>query len=1126
MSFSSNSGPYARVYVPRPTLTGAIATLLAALVATCPAAQGKDLVLIEAEAFDSPGGWVVDQQFMDQMGSPFVLAHGLGVPVNDATTTVSLPSPGEYRVWVRTRDWVAPWNVPGAPGRFRIVVDGSPLPKTFGTEGAKWQWHDGGTVRLGDRVEFALHDLTGFEGRCDAILLARDTNFIPPDGGDKLASLRSGLLGWDRGPADGGEYDLVVVGGGIAGTCAAITAARLGQSVALIQDRPALGGNGSSEVRVWPHGFSNYEPFPHVGDVVIELLGPHQPSQGVPDVKDHRHFNDRHKLELAQAEPNLTLMMEQRVNAARAEGGSIHSVIAQHTRSGRRTLVRGKRFLDSTGDGVLGALVAADFELAAEGRMGQTNLWSFGETEENEHALKCLCEDFNERISLSFTPAESAQPFPRCPWAADLIDVDFPGRNRNKTFDLKGDNQLGTWFWESGFNKNPIADGEWIRDLNFRAMYGAWDVLKNVDGRYSNHRLKWAAYVSGKRESRRLIGDVVLTAEDFRNATEFADAAFPCTWHIDVHSPHPDYFEENDTDAFFSTFTRGDKYQYKQPYWAPYRCLYSRNIDNLFMAGRDISVTQDGLGAVRVMRTCGMMGEIVGMASSICKDKGCTPREVYQRYLPELRALMLGGLPCVTSTEPEVDVASWDELREREQAPEWFRDAKYGIYFHWGVYSVPAFGNEWYPRDMHNPEGYVHKHHLATYGDPSEHGYDDFVDEFTAEHFDATEWIDLFARSGARFVGPVAEHHDGFALWDSNLTPWNSVDRGPRRDLLGEITEAARERGMKVVATFHHARNHLREENGQWVGHYSFAMTNYPGAFDDPERALLYGDMPRDEFLEMWYGKLREVIDRYEPDLIWFDSWLDTIPDDLRRRFVDYYYNSADKWGRDVAVTFKQEDLPKGIGVFDIEKGGMAEIADSPWLSDDTISLGSWCYTRNLRIKESAMVVHNLVDIVSKNGQLLLNVSPKADGSIPEDQRKVLIELGAWLDQNGEAIYETRPFVTHGHGPTTAGANRFGGIRTDQRYTAADIRYTSRGDVIYAIQLGVPTSGSETLLEPFGKSGPASAIEVVDIALVGSDEKIAWRRTDAGVVIVGPQAPSNQTALAFRMTTKGAPTEK
>ena len=613
--------------------------------------KNAHLVLIEAESFDELGGWVVDQQFMDQMGSPYLLAHGLGVPVPDCTTEISVPSEGEYRVWVRTRDWAAPWDVPEAPGRFQLIINDHNVENTFGTERADWHWQDGGIVSLGTTATLKLRDLTGFEGRCDAILFSSDPDYIPPDGGDELTALRGRLLGWDQSPSDGGTFDLVVVGGGIAGTSAAITAARLGLTVALIQDRPVLGGNGSSEVRVWPEGYTNHEPYPRVGDVVNELV-PYRELKQSPDAKAVVEFNDRHKEQLARAETNLTLLLEHRIHIAETDDGTVQSVVAQHIRTGRRTQLEGRWFLDSTGDGVLGALVGADYEVTAKGRMGVTNLWDVGEVEQNEHLLNCLCGE-DDPLSLNFSAAGTPQPFPKCLWAVDLSDTLFPGRPGTETFGAKELKQLGNWFWESGFDKDPIEDAEWVRDLNLRAMYGAWDALKNVDGLYPNHRLKWAAYIAGKRESRRLMGDVVLTADDVRDGVEFEDASFPCTWHVDIHAPHPDYFDNDNPDAFLSTFTRGAEYSYEGPYWAPYRCLYSRNTSNLFMAGRNISVTHEGLGPVRVMRTCGMMGEIVGMAASICKRHICTPREVYEQHLPALKALMEIG--AGKETMPKTD---------------------------------------------------------------------------------------------------------------------------------------------------------------------------------------------------------------------------------------------------------------------------------------------------------------------------------------------------------------------------------------------------------------------------------------------------------------------------------------
>lgn len=498
------------------------------------------------------------------------------------------------------------------------------------------------------------------------------------------------------------------------------------------------------------------------------------------------------------------------------------------------------------------------------------------------------------------------------------------------------------------------------------------------------------------------------------------------------------------------------------------------------------------------------------------------------RLVGAILLFIILGSVSPAAAEDKTYEPNWESLRGRQPAPEWFRDAKYGIYFHWGVYSVPAYGNEWYPRHMHDKGKersghHVYEHHKKTYGDPSEYGYDRFVEQFKAEHFDAEEWCDLFQKSGARFVGPVAEHHDGFAMWDSEVTPWNSVDRGPRRDVMGEIAEAARARDMKVVATFHHARNSLwrqPQKNGsaQWTGHYSHAMEHFPSVLEDPERAILYGYMPREQFLDMWLTKLEEVIDNYDPDLIWFDSWLHEIPDETKMKFLAHYFNHAEQTGQEVLVTYKQEDLPQDVGVLDLEKGGMAKLTDFVWLTDDTISLGSWCYTDSLKVKPTHVVLHSLVDIVSKNGQLLLNISPKADGSIPENQRKVLLELGEWLKDYGEAIYDTRPFVVFGHGPTKAGKGHFGGIALDKGYTADDIRYTRNGKTVYAIQLGWDGGGKETLLSGFAKGDGQSSMTVAGVSMLGSDAQIDWSQSDDGVTVTSPSQAPNEMALVYKIS--------
>ncbi|MEI7534027.1 MAG: FAD-dependent oxidoreductase [Verrucomicrobiae bacterium] len=600
-----------------------------------------EFVFLEAEQFADLGGWDLDQQSMDQMGSPYLLAHGLGIPVKDAVTQVTFPSAGNYRVWVRTRDWVAPWKAPGAPGKFQLLLDGQPLQEIFGTKNADWHWHDGGVVSVGAKATVALHDLTGFEGRCEAILFCKDASFEPTNDVAALTKFRRALLGLPEHPDDGGEFDLVVVGGGLAGTCAALSAARNGLRVALVQDRPVLGGNCSSEVRVWPEGHTQQPPYPHIGEIVDEIC-PQNPPPGNKNAKGRELYDDPRKMAAVQAEPRITLLAEQRAVAAEMTEHQISAVIAQHTRTARQIRLRAKFFADCTGDASIGFLAGADFEMSKGLKMGTSNLWNVLDAADEKQVLQCECKD-KDALFMCMVEHKAEQPFPRCPWAIDLTDKPFPGRKKfkGKWGGANPLDNLGGWFWESGFDKDPTTDIERIRDLNFRAMYGAWDALKNVDKLYPNHRLGWAAFIAGKRESRRLMGDVIVSADDFRQMRTFPDGAFPCTWSIDLHAPDPKFSKGLGDEAFIADSTAGEAgHKYKGPYWAPYRCLYSRNIGNLFMAGRDISVTNDGLGPVRVMRTCGMMGEIVGKAAAICVARKTTPRGVYETHLAELQEKM------------------------------------------------------------------------------------------------------------------------------------------------------------------------------------------------------------------------------------------------------------------------------------------------------------------------------------------------------------------------------------------------------------------------------------------------------------------------------------------------------
>ena len=588
--------------------------------------MNQTLIFVEAESFENLGGWVIDSQFMDVMGSPFLLAHGLGEPVADAVGQVEFPVSGIYRVWVRTRDWTGPWKSPntpfgirasGSPGIFQVLVNGQVLNTLFGEAGSEWHWEDGGLIEIDSRqTSLALHDLTGFEARCDAVLFSRDLEFLPPDSGERLHVLRRDCLGFlDPAPLTR-PFDLVIAGGGIAGTCAALSAARSGLQVALIQDRPVLGGNNSSEVRVWLGGRTNQEPYPRIGDVVAQL----EPAQAAHygERNTAEIYEDERRVAMVEAEANLKLYLGWRVVAAQVEAGQIRWVTAQEVTSGRQLRFGGALFADCTGDGDLGALAGADYEMTMAGHLGPSNLWSVIDT-------------------------GVGQPFPRCPWALDLSESPFPGRQElSGQFSEKGLKSLGSWFWESGFDAHPIQDMEMVRDLNFRAMYGAWDALKNIDQAYPTHKLNWAAYISGLRESRRLLGEVILTQSDVVEGRVYPDGAFPCTWTLDLHAPAPEYQKDFEGSEFISA---ASNIRFKAPYWAPYRCLYSRNIRNLFMAGRNISVTHQALGTVRVMRTTGMMGEVVGLAAGICREYDLEPKQVYLEQLETLKDRLRAGTP-------------------------------------------------------------------------------------------------------------------------------------------------------------------------------------------------------------------------------------------------------------------------------------------------------------------------------------------------------------------------------------------------------------------------------------------------------------------------------------------------
>ena len=594
-----------------------VVLLAAALLLSSTTAFGTG-VWVEAESFRDKGGWSVDQQFMDLMGSPYLIAHGMGKPVADAVTTVEFPESGTYHAYVRTFNWVAPWYDGEGPGRFSLRVGKRTLPEVLGNRGREWMWQYAGrvAVRKGP-VEVSLTDLSGFDGRCDAVYFTRDQGDVPPAGSGELAAFRRRMLHIPDTPQRVESFDFVVVGGGIAGMCAAVSASRLGCRVALVNDRPVRGGNNSSEVRVHLGGVIEVGPNKGLGRMIREFGH----SRG-GNAQPAGNYEDAKKEEFIAAEKNVALFAGCRAVAVNTTGGRIASVVVRHIETGEETLLEAPLFADCTGDGTVGFLAGADF------RMGRESRDEFG-----EELAPAAADRMTMGSSVQWYSVDAGKK------------TDFPVFSYGLRFDETNCEKvtMGEWKWETGMNLDQIADFERIRDYGLLVVYSNWSFLKNGlrdNGEFRNRELGWVAYVAGKRESRRLLGDYVLKQDDIDKHVFHEDASFATTWDLDLHFPD----SLNSVRFPGREFKAATKHVHIYPYAVPYRCLYSRNVDNLFMAGRNISVTHVALGSVRVMRTTGMMGEVVGMAASLCRKYETSPRGVYQRHLDELRSLMREGV--------------------------------------------------------------------------------------------------------------------------------------------------------------------------------------------------------------------------------------------------------------------------------------------------------------------------------------------------------------------------------------------------------------------------------------------------------------------------------------------------
>ena len=437
---------------------------------------------------------------------------------------------------------------------------------------------------------------------------------------------------------------------------------------------------------------------------------------------------------------------------------------------------------------------------------------------------------------------------------------------------------------------------------------------------------------------------------------------------------------------------------------------------------------------------------------------------------------------------------TWDSL-SGFKTPAWYQDGKFGIFIHWGVYSVPAFGNEWYPRNMYRQGSNEFKHHVATFGPQSTFGYKDFIPKFTAEKFDASQWARLFKNSGAKFIVPVAEHHDGFAMYNTSYSDWSAAKMGPKRDIIGQLSTAIRKEGLVFGLSSH------RAEHWWFFG----PGMQFDSDVRDPRFAGLYGpakdqkkaesqeEPPDQKYLDDWLLRTCELVDKYQPQLVWFDWWIaqPAFQQNLRR-FAAYYYNSGRARNRGVAINYKKhggESFPDSAGVLDIERGQLAAIRPFFWQNDTSISKNSWGYVKQQDYKTPDSIVDDLIDIVSKNGALLLNIGPRPDGTIPEEEQRILLEIGQWLSTNGDAIYGTRPWKVFGEGPTQVVEGSFADTKR-KPFTGEDIRFTTKTRKLYAIVLADP--GESVRIRSLGKSAKTFTKEPTAVRLLGYSGKVTW----------------------------------
>jgi alpha-L-fucosidase len=479
---------------------------------------------------------------------------------------------------------------------------------------------------------------------------------------------------------------------------------------------------------------------------------------------------------------------------------------------------------------------------------------------------------------------------------------------------------------------------------------------------------------------------------------------------------------------------------------------------------------------------------------------------MYNRILSWLVFLFI----CCKALSQEKYQPTWASL-STHITPDWYRDAKFGIFIHWGVYSVPAFGSEWYPRKMYEQGSPEFKHHLETYGPQRTFGYKDFIPLFKAENFNPAAWAALFKKSGARYIVPVAEHHDGFAMYHTSLSRWNAFDMGPKRDIIGELAEAVRKEGLVFGLSSHR------------IEHWFFMNTGrgYDADVNDTAYADLYGpakkqtDSLTPEYMNDWLLRSTELVNKYHPQLFWFDWWIEQpAMEPYRKSFAAYYYNQGLSWDKGVVLNYKNKSFPDSAAVLDLERGKLEGTRPLAWQTDDAVGYNSWGFVNGEHYKSAQYLIDELVDIVSKNGNLLLNIGPRSDGTIPLEQEQLLLAMGKWLAVNGEGIYGTRPWKIFGEGPT----RNIGGSFIDNKvtdFTPQDIRFTVKAKSLYAITMMVPKAGQ--ILRILSLSTAAGNGRVASVELLGSPEKISWSQKEDALSISPVKKYPCENALVYKV---------